>query len=38
LGGASSNDVEALIEKIQSTVKKDHGVMLEPEVIVLGEK
>lgn len=38
LGGASSEDVEALIKLIQVKIKEDFGISLETEVIVLGEK
>lgn len=34
-GNATSEDVKALIEKIQATVKEQTGVELEPEVIIL---
>jgi UDP-N-acetylmuramate dehydrogenase len=36
-GGASANDVVALIKLAQERVKKDFGVELEPEVIFVGE-
>ena len=36
--GASSNQVEKLIEKIQKTVLKKTGVVLEPEIQIMGEK
>lgn len=38
LGKASSKDVEALISRCQYEVKKQFGIDLEPEVIVIGEK
>lgn len=37
-GGASANDIERLISRIQATVENLHGVTLEPEVRVIGEK
>ncbi|MHB8741776.1 MAG: UDP-N-acetylmuramate dehydrogenase [Sulfuricaulis sp.] len=36
-GGATAADIEQLILRVQATVKKQHGVMLEPEVRVIGE-
>jgi len=37
-GAASAADIEALIAHVQSAVEKVHGVRLEPEVRVLGER
>lgn len=37
-GGATCNDVLALIKKVQYIVKKSNGVDLEPEVIFVGRK
>jgi len=37
-GGATAADVMALIERIQDTVKKETGVLLEPEIKRLGFK
>ncbi|HNX04200.1 MAG TPA: UDP-N-acetylmuramate dehydrogenase [Opitutales bacterium] len=37
-GGATSEDVLALIRKIRSVVREKHGTELEPEVQVLGSK
>ena len=36
-GGARAVDVLALMEKVQMRAKSDRGIVLEPEVIVLGE-
>jgi UDP-N-acetylmuramate dehydrogenase len=36
-GGATAAEIERLIERIQATVEKLHGVTLEPEVRVIGE-
>ncbi len=36
-GGASAADIEALIELVQATVEKVHGVRLEHEVRIVGE-
>jgi len=36
-GGARAVDVLALMEKVQMRAKNDRGIVLEPEVIVLGE-
>ncbi|MHB8622836.1 MAG: UDP-N-acetylmuramate dehydrogenase [Sulfuricaulis sp.] len=36
-GGATAADIEQLILRVQATVKKQHGVTLEPEVRVIGE-
>jgi UDP-N-acetylmuramate dehydrogenase len=36
-GNAKASDVLALIELIQSKAKKEKGVILEPEVIIIGE-
>lgn len=36
-GAASAADIEALIEEIQGTVARVHGVMLETEVRIVGE-
>jgi UDP-N-acetylmuramate dehydrogenase len=35
--GARAADVEALIERVMATVERDHGVLLVPEVRVVGE-
>jgi len=37
-GGATANDIEQLIARIQTTVQERHGVLLETEVRMLGEK
>lgn len=37
-GGATAADIERLILRIQATVENLHGVLLEPEVRVIGEK
>ncbi len=37
-GGASAADIESLIAHVQSTVERAHGVRLEPEVRVVGER
>ncbi|HZF17317.1 MAG TPA: UDP-N-acetylmuramate dehydrogenase [Steroidobacteraceae bacterium] len=37
-GGASATDIESLIAHVRSAVEKAHGVRLEPEVRVLGER
>jgi UDP-N-acetylmuramate dehydrogenase len=37
-GAASAADIEALIGEVQARVEKAHGVRLEPEVRVTGEK
>lgn len=37
-GGASCNDVLGLIEKVQNTVLRNDGVMLEPEVLFVGRE
>ena len=37
-GGATAADIEALIAKVQQTVKEQHGVELVTEVRVIGEK
>ncbi len=37
-GGATAAEIERLIARIQSTVEKLHGVMLETEVRVIGER
>jgi UDP-N-acetylmuramate dehydrogenase len=37
-GAASAADIEALIAEVQATVERVHGVRLEPEVRVTGEK
>ena len=36
-GDASAADIEALIEEVAETVRKDHGVSLIPEVRIIGE-
>jgi len=36
LGGATSQDVLSLMTKIQRTVEKEHKVLLEPEILVVG--
>ena len=36
-GGATADDIEHLISRIQATVENLHGVTLEPEVRVIGE-
>jgi UDP-N-acetylmuramate dehydrogenase len=38
LGGATAADVEALIERVRSTVERECGVRLEPEVRIVGER
>lgn len=38
IGGATAADVLQLISDVQAKVMEAHGVMLEPEVLVLGEK
>lgn len=38
IGGATANDVLQLIRDVQDKVYAAHGVRLEPEVLVLGEK
>ena len=38
IGGATANDVLQLIHDVQDKVYAAHGVRLEPEVLVLGEK
>lgn len=37
-GGASAEDIESLIYKVQATVLKQQGVRLEPEVRIVGEE
>ena len=37
LGGAKAADIEALVRYVQSQVKQQHGVWLEPEVRIVGE-
>ncbi len=37
-GGATAADIERLISRIQATVENLHGVTLEPEVRVIGER
>ena len=37
-GGATAADIERLISRIQATVEDLHGVVLEPEVRVIGEE
>jgi UDP-N-acetylmuramate dehydrogenase len=37
-GSASAADIEALIEHVQATVERVHGVRLVPEVRIVGEK
>ena len=37
LGGAKAADIEALIRYVQSKVKQQHGLWLEPEVRIIGE-
>ena len=36
--GASAADIEALIERVQQTVLERHGVLLVPEVCIVGER
>jgi UDP-N-acetylenolpyruvoylglucosamine reductase len=36
-GGAKAVDVLMLMEKVQARARKDRGIDLEPEVIVVGE-
>ncbi len=36
-GGAKAVDVLALMEQVQAKARKDRGIDLEPEVIVVGE-
>jgi len=36
-GGATANDVLALIKEVQRCVYEKHGVMLQPEVRTIGE-
>ncbi len=35
---ASAADIESLIELIQKTVQKEHGILLKPEVKIVGER
>jgi UDP-N-acetylmuramate dehydrogenase len=37
-GGATATDIEALIEHVQRTVEQVHGVRLQPEVRIVGER
>ena len=37
-GDATASDIESLIKLIQKTVKEQHGVTLQPEVRIVGEK
>jgi len=37
-GGATAADIERLIARVQAEVEKRHGIKLEPEVRVIGEK
>lgn len=36
IGGATCEDVMSLVSHIRSTVEKEHGVLLEPEIIKIG--
>lgn len=38
VGGATADDIEALIEQIRRTVYEKTGILLEPEARILGEK
>lgn len=38
LGAASAADIENLIEKVQSVVEQQHGIELEREIRIIGEK
>ena len=37
-GGATARDVLELIEEVRSAVLREHGVLLEPEIKVVGEE
>jgi UDP-N-acetylmuramate dehydrogenase len=37
-GSASAADIEALIEHIQTVVRDQHGIELQPEVHIIGER
>lgn len=37
LGAATAKDMRALMQKVQETVQKTHGVLLEPEIRFVGE-
>lgn len=36
IGGATCEDVMALVDYVRNTVQKEHGVLLEPEIIKIG--
>jgi len=36
-GAASANDIESLIRHVQATVERAHGLLLRPEVRIVGE-
>ena len=37
-GTATAADIESLIQHVQATVERTHGVQLKPEVRMVGEK